>query len=80
MPTKPSNKDFINWAKNDKNKSKMQNALSEHPDLAHVKDSVSFMNIFSYHYFHILIFIVKHMNYLVNNHNSLNEALSLSNS
>ena len=41
MPTKPSNKDFINWAKNDKNKSKMQNALSEHPDLAHVKDSVS---------------------------------------
>ena len=39
--------DFAEWAENDKNKSKMQKALREHPDLARDKDWVSFDKFFS---------------------------------
>ena len=41
MSSRPSDKKFINWAKDDQNKSKMQKALRAHPDLANVKDWVS---------------------------------------
>ena len=42
MSTRPSDEEFLEWAKNDQNKSYMQNALRSHPDLAYVKDWVSF--------------------------------------
>ena len=47
MSTKPSYDQFVNWAASDENKSDMQISLRDHPDLANVKDSVSFRNIFS---------------------------------
>ena len=54
MSTRPS-KDFFlqffEWIQNDQNKSKVQNALREYPDLINIKDSVSF-----YQYFLIIIF------------------------
>ena len=45
MPTRPSNEDFINWAMNEENKSKVQNALKAYPNLANAKESVSFNQI-----------------------------------
>ena len=45
MSTRPSNEDFIEWAKNDQNKFKMQNALRSYPELANIKDWVSFNQI-----------------------------------
>ena len=42
MSSRPSNKVFLEWAQNDQNKSKMQNALRAHPDLANINDSVRF--------------------------------------
>ena len=45
MSTRPSDEDFLEWARNDQNKSKMQNALRAHPDLAIIKDRVSFNQI-----------------------------------
>ena len=44
MSTRPSNDDFIIWAKKDQNKSKVQNALRAHPDLAHIKDEEVSLN------------------------------------
>ena len=42
MSTRPSDKEFLKWVQNDQNKSKVQNALRAHPDLANIKNSVSF--------------------------------------
>ena len=42
MSTRPSDKEFIEWVRNDQNKSKVQNALRAHPDLINIKDWVSF--------------------------------------
>ena len=57
MSTRPSDEEFIEWVKNDQNKSKVQNALREHPDLINSKDRVSFnqlyfLSIFSHFNFH----------------------------
>ena len=57
MSTRPSNKDFFEWANNDQNKSKMQNALRAHPDLAHIKDEVSFNQILFLLIFFIFYFL-----------------------
>ena len=46
MSTRPSNEEFIDWAKNDQHKSKIQIYLSAYPDLNSIKDSVSFNRIF----------------------------------
>ena len=46
MSSRPSDKDFIEWAKNDQNVSRIQNALRSHPDLANIKNSVSFNQIY----------------------------------
>ena len=46
MSTRPSDEDFLKWAKDDQNKSKMQIALRSHSDLANViLDWVSFNQI-----------------------------------
>ena len=47
MGARPSNEQFIQWAINDRYKSKLQNALRKYPDLANIKNSVSF-NILNY--------------------------------
>ena len=52
MSTRPSDKEFTQWVQNDQNKLKVQNALRAHPDLANVKDYVSFNQL----YFLIIIF------------------------
>ena len=52
MSTRPSDDDFFDWVKNDQNKLKVQNALIAHPDLANVKDWVSFNQL----YFLLIIF------------------------
>ena len=52
MSSRPSNEEFLEWARNDQNKSKMQNALRAHPDLINIKDWVSFNQIC----FRIIIF------------------------
>ena len=46
MSTRPSDDEFLEWVKNDQNKPKVQNALRAHPDLAHIKDTVSFYQCF----------------------------------
>ena len=48
MSTRPSNNTFLEWVRNDQNKTKVQNALRAHPDLANYKDSVSFFWLFSH--------------------------------
>ena len=52
MSTRPSNYEFLEWVKNDQNKSKVQNALIAHPDLINIKDLVSFNQL------HFLIIII----------------------
>ena len=42
MSTRPSDDTFFNWVQDDQCKSKVQNAIREHPDLANIEDSVSF--------------------------------------
>ena len=77
MSTRPSNSDFFAWARKGQNMSNMQNALRAHPDLANIKNWVSFNQIcFRIIIFFILIFILTQLNYFVNNHNGLNELLS----
>ena len=46
MSTRPSDEEFIEWVKNDQNKSKVQNALREHPNLINSKDRVSFNQLY----------------------------------
>ena len=41
MSTRPSDVEFFKWVRNDQNKSKVQNALRECPDLITIKGSVS---------------------------------------
>ena len=53
MSTRPSNDEFIRWVQDDQNKLKVQNALRVHPNLAHVKNSVSFDQLY-------FIFILSH--------------------
>ena len=52
MSRRPSDDDFLEWVRNDQNKSIVQNALRAHPDLIHIKDWVSFNQF----YFLIIIF------------------------
>ena len=60
MSTRPSNKEFIQWVENDHNKSKVQNALRAHPDLANVKNSVSFNQL------NFLLLLFSHFNFHCN--------------
>ena len=46
MPKRPPDDEFIEWVKKDENKSKVQNALREHPDLANIKGWVSMNQIY----------------------------------
>ena len=52
MSTRPSDEEFLGWVTNDQKKSKVQNALRAHPDLANIKDRVSFNQL----YFLIIFF------------------------
>ena len=38
----PSNEEFFEWIQNDKNKSRVQNALGAHPYLTNIKENVRF--------------------------------------
>ena len=38
---RPSNEEFIEWAKHDNNVSKIQDTLRIHPDLVQIKNEVS---------------------------------------
>ena len=59
MSTKPSASDFMKWVQNDENQSKVRHALMEYPDLANMKDSVSFNRlIFTSKYYHTMMFSV----------------------
>ena len=42
MSMRPSNREFIYLVKNDKNISKVQNALAAYPNLANINDLVGF--------------------------------------
>ena len=46
MSTRPSDYDFLQLVKYDENKSKVQDALRAHPDLANIKKSVCFNPLF----------------------------------
>ena len=45
MSARPLDEVFLEWVQNDRNKSKVQNALRAHPDLIDIKYSVSFSHL-----------------------------------
>ena len=74
MSTRPSYKQFCEWVWN-RNKSKVQNALREYPDLIYIIDKVVVVVfiIYFFAHFQFLIFNVTLMDQYVNSHNSNNE-------
>ena len=53
MSTRPSDKVFLDWVQNDKNQSKVQDALAANPALANIKDGVSIIKpIFFFRFSH----------------------------
>ena len=58
MSRRPPDDEFIEWVKKDENKSKVQNALKEHSDLANIKGWVSMNQIYMIRYFNFTMTLI----------------------